>query len=441
MKMQWRNKIMLAMLVFNVLAIGLYYLIGDTKQFKISPQEFVYSLNDDSIIGGTSTSTMTIEGDKAILACDLKQSDYPWPYCEASILLSKQLDKGFDLSGYQRLYLDIDHQSEAETNRIRVYIRNYEPEIFDEKDDNTMKFNGIEFNPGFGFGDHNIDMAAFQVISWWVADYNIPIESAAPKFDNVPLIQVATGSESTLEHHKLVINSLIFEGAYIPRWIFYLSLVTLWIMTACGFLISELFIARSNHAKAAKRIEALKELNDDLSTKYTQIEDIALKDSLTGAGNRHSIKAWLDDMARKVRWNMESLSIIYLDIDHFKMVNDHFGHAVGDEVLREFVQTVHAQLRETDHLVRWGGEEFIIFCPGVTLNGAIEVAERVRLSVEQRDWPTTGQVTCSAGVAQMSDERTTETIARADEALYQAKQNGRNRIEVSHTVQQQVANG
>ena len=114
---------------------------------------------------------------------------------------------------------------------------------------------------------------------------------------------------------------------------------------------------------------------------------IATKDELTGACNRRAIREWLDSLARRVRWGSSRLSMIYVDLDHFKAINDTFGHNVGDQVLREFAELVYGQLREGDRLVRWGGEEFIVFCPNADIEGASQVAERIRSKVESYQWP------------------------------------------------------
>jgi diguanylate cyclase (GGDEF)-like protein/hemerythrin-like metal-binding protein len=126
------------------------------------------------------------------------------------------------------------------------------------------------------------------------------------------------------------------------------------------------------------------------------------------------------------------LSLILFDLDKFKLVNDTFGHGVGDAVLKSVSETVQAQLRVSDALVRWGGEEFLVLAPATTLAGATMLAEKIRQAVETQAMPQVGRVTISLGVAQrQSGEELDPWIARADGALYRAKERGRNRTETS----------
>lgn len=428
-----RNKVILFIIIINILLTSLYVILGKQKALVISPDHFQYVAHTDQVVGGKSTAKLVLSEQSAILDCELRLSVYPWPYCEVTITLSDALTKGLDLSGYQSVYLDLDYQGPDEgAQRVRVYIRNFEPNVYNPKDDNTLKYNGIEYKPSYGKGGREVGFDKFQVLTWWLFDYHVELEDSGVNVNNVPMIQIASDSGSTLGHHQIRVNSIIFKGNYIqPVW-FAASLLFIWVFAAIIYLLLQLIGYRKRVNKMEKHTKHLDKLNETLANKYSQAAQIALKDELTGASNRHAIREWLDKMARKVRWKISSLSIIYLDIDHFKAVNDHFGHQVGDHILREFVELVGSQLREGDHLVRWGGEEFIIFCPDVTLDVAINIAERVCKAIEVHQWQEVGSVTCSLGVAEMSpSERITEVIARADEALYNAKNNGRNRVEVS----------
>ena len=104
---------------------------------------------------------------------------------------------------------------------------------------------------------------------------------------------------------------------------------------------------------------------------------------------------------------------------------------MGDDILREFTMVVLTQLRSDDHSVRWGGEEFVVFCPDLVLDEVVVVAEDIREKVETHSWVHGDKLTTSLGVASLTSEGTTEMLTRADEALYQAKTNGRNRVEIS----------
>lgn len=158
-------------------------------------------------------------------------------------------------------------------------------------------------------------------------------------------------------------------------------------------------------------------------------ETLASMDTLTGVMNRRAFLKYAQrEITRATRYGHD-LSLIFLDIDHFKRINDTCGHATGDDVLKMFADTVKARSRDTDLLSRWGGEEFIIMTPETGRDGAQNFAESVREWVAAAEFPGVGHVTCSLGVAQWKRGETFEAVcSRADVALYEAKESGRNRV-------------
>lgn len=118
-----------------------------------------------------------------------------------------------------------------------------------------------------------------------------------------------------------------------------------------------------------------------------------------------------------------------LDIDHFKAVNDTYGHNTGDMVLQEFAKILQSTCRETDTVGRWGGEEFLIICPDTDRRAALTLAETIRANIEANDFPGVEQVTASLGVGLCQPDDNIDTVMeRTDAALYQAKANGRNQV-------------
>ncbi|MBO6562474.1 MAG: GGDEF domain-containing protein [Nisaea sp.] len=162
---------------------------------------------------------------------------------------------------------------------------------------------------------------------------------------------------------------------------------------------------------------------------------MARLDPLTGQLNR---RAFLDgaaeERARAERYNT-GIAFLFMDLDHFKRLNDSYGHDAGDEVLRSFSSLVHERLRSVDTLCRWGGEEFIAMLKNVDRDGTIAAAERIRRGVETHAFVLPDgrsvHLTVSIGVSHASGSgiEISEQIKRADEALYKAKNRGRNRVE------------
>lgn len=173
---------------------------------------------------------------------------------------------------------------------------------------------------------------------------------------------------------------------------------------------------------------------------HETVYSLMTKDALTGAMNkRYLLETMQREIARCLR-HVRPLAVVMLDIDHFKSVNDTYGHLVGDDVLREFAARVESTCREDDVLGRYGGEEFCLMLCETTLGEAIEKAERCRAAIADAPFPTSAgdlPITASFGVAPMAAERLTHLpspqrvsalLQTADERLYDAKRGGRNRV-------------
>lgn len=164
-------------------------------------------------------------------------------------------------------------------------------------------------------------------------------------------------------------------------------------------------------------------------THIRQLETQANVDPLTGALNRRGLGMVLDRLLRSA--DLQPLSLIILDLDHFKALNDRHGHQVGDAVLQEFVRLCNRVLRKHDRVYRFGGEEFVVVVDG-DADAALVVAEKIRMTVEEGDFHVGQGVTVSAGIAQAAaGEAQRDLIRRADAALYRSKSEGRNRCRVA----------
>ena len=164
-----------------------------------------------------------------------------------------------------------------------------------------------------------------------------------------------------------------------------------------------------------------------LQATQLELDRLVLTDRLTGLGNRRAFDQFVDREVAIVNRYGVPCSVIMFDVDHFKRINDAYGHSIGDQVLIGLARRISARLRDTDSIFRWGGEEFAIVTPCTPISGAQVLAESLRRAVAEQPFPTTGRVTISLGVAQLQLEETAaEWIARADRLLYDAKQQGRN---------------
>ncbi len=165
---------------------------------------------------------------------------------------------------------------------------------------------------------------------------------------------------------------------------------------------------------------------EDLSHK---LEQQASTDTLTGALNRMKFNDILNQEIKRALRYQTPLSLVMYDIDHFKRVNDTYGHQMGDSVLVELTRLVGSHTRESDSLARWGGEEFMIVVTQLAMEDAVKLAEKLRVLIGETEFTGVGKLSCSFGVAQFAPDDTADTLAaRADQALYLAKTGGRNRV-------------
>ncbi len=169
----------------------------------------------------------------------------------------------------------------------------------------------------------------------------------------------------------------------------------------------------------------------DSHERFTALSRLALTDPVTALANRRGGEEALAREVARARRTGAPLSLVLLDIDRFKNVNDKAGHAVGDRVLRGISDILSASQRGSDLAMRWGGEEFLVLLPDVGLAGARIFAERVRENVQNLDVADAGRITVSAGVSELAaEEDPAVALARADANLYRAKAAGRNRVEI-----------
>jgi diguanylate cyclase len=176
----------------------------------------------------------------------------------------------------------------------------------------------------------------------------------------------------------------------------------------------------------------IKQKNEALRNAMERIEALASRDDLTGLPNRRSISDWLATQMAICSRTGSPLCVAFLDLDHFKQINDTYGHLAGDRTLQLFARRAVETVRATDRLGRYGGEEFLLVLLGTRLRDANETLERIRASIAGCDWSVIDpklRVTITIGATEfLVDESVEELIGRADLALYLGKESGRDRV-------------
>ena len=179
-------------------------------------------------------------------------------------------------------------------------------------------------------------------------------------------------------------------------------------------------------------ITEIKNAQQELLAKNIALEELASTDRLTGIWNRRYFEKTTEkEMDRAKRYH-QPLSLVMFDIDHFKRINDHYGHHAGDLVLMSVSRLIQDHIRASDSLARWGGDEFIILLPTLSGTEAMKISEKIRLLIGSHHFEDVGFITLSMGVAEfIPNETMWSWIKRADEALYVAKASGRNKVSLA----------
>ena len=185
-----------------------------------------------------------------------------------------------------------------------------------------------------------------------------------------------------------------------------------------------------------QRLEESKTEIDKLRQNLQQVTAEAEKDSLTGLFNRRAFERLLEEYMADSQDQKAELCLVMLDVDHFKKFNDTYGHLLGDEVLKIVARTLTDTLKGRDIVARFGGEEFVVVLPATPMDGALRVADAIRQSIANKELKRKdtgqnfGQITVSLGVSsyRRGTDDIPKLIKRADEALYQSKRSGRNRV-------------
>lgn len=176
----------------------------------------------------------------------------------------------------------------------------------------------------------------------------------------------------------------------------------------------------------------LQELVDMLRVKTRSLEVLTITDVLTGLGNRRLLNRQLEEEIERInRYKADTFSLLLIDIDYFKKINDTYGHLVGDEVLKKIGKMLKESIRLTDSAVRWGGEEFAILLRNTSMFSARDFANRIRSDIAAAVFADNVRVTISVGLGEyLPPENEIDFLHRIDRALYRAKQGGRNRVEI-----------
>lgn len=375
------------------------------------PNTLPFEATTDRNDGGKSISTLARTDSSVILSYNIRKGS-PFPLAGMKFLVGKTATSGIDLSGYDSIKVWL--KSTDPNNTVKIIFKTFNRAYSIENDPVSLKYNEIEYKPTADRYPFSFAVKDLSVPSWWVGQRHISIENIRMDVSNVVELEIPTGSTHKLGKASMELVKVELTGKWIRSDRLYQIILALWVSGAVFLLIL--------------RFRSLLGLNKDLQIRSEQLRSMAEHDQLTKALNRMGMRNKLIDLRQLPPEHSLPITIIMMDLDHFKMINDTHGHAIGDEVLIAFAKRVQEKIRSRDLLIRWGGEEFVVFCLNTHLAQGLGLAEKLRLSLSQDPIYPEIAVTVSCGVAVSQTWEFARIIEKADQALYKAKTQGRNQV-------------
>ena len=415
--------------VFGVLllltvVLLMWHHVGMEQVTELSAERFPAWVEDDRAAGGgASVGTIERRGRDLILHCHIVRKS-EWPYCKLGFDFLKGAT-GIDMSRADYLTVDARYAGPG-LPRFGLSLVDEEEGLTRRDQWQTYKINQIDALDLPASGKLLIPLKWFGVAQWWKEMVKPPMEHAAVSIDNVVRAEFLVTGNGLEGDYVLTLHALRLHGKAISQDALLMGLVAMWVACALGWLAVLTLSLRTRLRDSKAAIALLRAVNSALELEARDLAGQVHIDPLTGVLNRQGLRAALMSTSSLLA---DPMTVIFLDIDHFKSINDTHGHDVGDEVLRRFAAVVGAGIRSTDRLVRWGGEEFLIVCPMTNVHQGRILAESLRQALHQQVWPAGLRVTASFGVAQHhACDEIGVAIKHADEELYRAKQGGRDRV-------------
>ncbi len=421
------RRLLILLLVLTVAALS-WNEFGMNTRLVIS-RGAATTVDDRHDPAGRSVATLSDDGGLAGMACALRPG-YEWPFCELRLELAPA-PQGIDLGRYDSMRLWVTADGPGAQQRVRVYLRNFDPDYARPGVPESEKVDQLTYDPSAYPQGYEVPLSRFTVAQWWLDAHPMTLEMETPDVRHVTQIAFSTGPRAEPGPHALRVARIEFVGKLVAPQTLRLAIIAVWMASVLGYLVLDRLLTRGQLRLSAASQHSLQRLNESLRLETRSLAEIARTDPLTGALNRKGLG---DELTRLVRAAGDAtfpMALVFIDIDHFKRINDTLGHEAGDQVIRGLADLVRAAVQRDDLFARWGGEEFLLVFHETSAVEGGHIAQRLRERIAQAAWPQQLKVTCSFGVAAWQrGEDLNEGIRRADEAMYRAKRNGRDRVEV-----------
>jgi len=367
---------------------------------------------------GPAAEITWIDREHLHYSCRVPQATV-WQSCNFGYMLASKIpSEGIDLSRYKTLNLAIRYTGKSQY--VRVSIRNFDSRFSTIEDANSPKFNFVNIPTKDLAQPISLSMSEFTVAEWWVTTYDHPRAYSQLDVSNATVLNIDLQGNIDLagSEHDFQVDKIEFVGDWISAEYWYLGILCIWMILGTTYGTSQWLRMRRAHRRQRAQIH-------DLEHEKDMYQKLSTLDALTGVQNRHGIGQFIAALGI----TRVSASVIVIDLDHFKRINDERGHHVGDRVLRTMGEILGSSIRNTDAVGRWGGEEFVLVCPGASLADASDLAEKLRHRILQTNFIPEDPlpITASFGVATSgAGQRFEDVFRQADQALYLAKNRGRN---------------
>ena len=384
---------------------------------------------DDRDPGNHGNSIATVEriGRSLALQCEVGNAA-TYPFCEMHFSLAPE-PEGIDLSQFSVMRIWLDATGPEPRQEVRVALGNFNPAYSKPNNIETLKNHELVYIQQAANGHIEVPMDRMSVASWWIEEHNVPLEYAGTELQHVVAMDIETGANLQVGRHRIVVDRIELERKLVSPATFRLSLLLVWLAAVSAFVGFQLLHYKGQLVESRRQQRILAQTIASLNARSESLETLARSDPSTGLLNRAGLKLGLEQLLRRHGLKLFPVAVIFVDIDHFKHINDSHGHAAGDEVIAQVARHLHSHVTHDDLVARWGGEEFLLLCPGTDGEGARRIAERLRQGVERQHGPNDVAVTCSFGITALAaGEDWLKAIERADQAMYEAKQAGRNRV-------------
>ncbi len=413
---KFKTEILIATLLLVTLAVILANKVV-VRSCSLLPQNAAKVMSgDDRAWGGTSVSSAEIDDDLFRFTYDVNGKSLEKIYSLISISPGEDFPR--DLSWVDRFEITCKTTRQG-GEQVFFYIKDFEPTISIEGDYASLKYNETLLSLSDKMETVTVRPKDFLVPTWWQQSYNAKGKAAEVAFKNVTLFEfnVNTGGEGVIE-----IASIQCVGNWVDSATLNQSLLWLWMGgTLIGLVVRTLRLKKRLQDKTVSASQ-LQAHNNLLITESATYHELARRDPLTGLFNRYGLEAEFADLSSKSSFEY---SMLLFDLDKFKEINDNLGHCYGDRVLFDVATIVRSKLGDKDIIARWGGDEFLVILSNRSAKQASDFAEEIRQSILASDLI----YSCSFGVCKSEADSNFESIfSKADAALYDSKNSGRNKI-------------